>query len=190
MTSKPDTKNQILKRADKLLLERGFNGFSYKDISTPMGIKNAAIHYHFATKEDLGVALFDRYRDVLRERTTDFMTRGGHPLNQLESYFQFTLESFGERGEICPMGIMASDFNTMPPRMKRQAQLLVEEMLSWLTRVLERGRDEGFYRFPGPPRDKAIAVKGCLQGAAQLARIAGMEVLEDAIQQIRRDLFI
>ena len=73
MTSKPDTKNQILKRADKLLLERGFNGFSYKDISTPMGIKNAAIHYHFATKEDLGVALFDRYRDVLRERTTDFM---------------------------------------------------------------------------------------------------------------------
>ena len=88
------------------------------------------------------------------------------------------------------MGIMAADYNTMPPRMKRQAQLLVEEIIAWLTRVLELGRDQGFYRFPGPPRDKAIAVKSCLQGAAQLARISGVEVLEDAIQQIRRDLFI
>jgi len=190
MPTNRDTRNTILDRADRLLLERGFNGFSYKDISNPMGIKNAAVHYHFATKEDLGVALLDRYREILRDKTTDFMTRGGHPLNQLESYFQFTMESFKERGEICPMGIMAADYNTMPPRMKRQAQLLVEEIIAWLTRVLELGRDQGFYRFPGPPRDKAIAVKSCLQGAAQLARISGVEVLEDAIQQIRRDLFI
>jgi len=36
--------------------------------------------------------------------------------------------------------------------------------------------------------DKACAVKSLLQGAAQLARINGVSVLDSAIKQMRRDL--
>jgi TetR/AcrR family transcriptional repressor of nem operon len=188
MAKVTNTRLAILGAADRLLLERGFNGFSYKDISEPMGIKNAAIHYHFSTKEDLGVALFQRYREILRDRTAEFMSRGGNPVSQLEGYSQFILDSFAQRGEICPMGIMAAEFHTLPARMKKQAQLLVDEMIAWLEQVLELGRKEGAFHFEGPGRSKAIAVKSCLQGAAQLARVAGAEVLEEALAQIRRDL--
>ena len=188
MSASKDTRQRILTVADRLLLERGFNGFSYRDIATPLGIKTAAVHYHFPAKEDLGVALCDRYREILRERTADFMARGGNPVNQLETYAQFILDSLTERGEICPMGIMAADFYTLPARMKKHAQLLVDEMIAWLTRVLDQGREDGVFHFEGPARTKAIAVKGCLQGATQLARISGVEVLGEAIQQLRRDL--
>ena len=51
-----DTRAQIMDRAGHLLMSRGFNGFSYRDISSFLGIKNAAVHYHFRSKADLALA--------------------------------------------------------------------------------------------------------------------------------------
>ena len=48
-----NTKEQIVDTALQLLMQRGMNGFSYSDISEPLGIKNAAVHYHFPSKAKL-----------------------------------------------------------------------------------------------------------------------------------------
>jgi TetR/AcrR family transcriptional repressor of nem operon len=187
MAGRTDTRRQILEVAGKLMMERGYNGFSYKDIAEPLGIKNAAIHYHFPAKEDLGVAWIDEYRKTMRRRTVDFMAKGENPDGQLEGYIRYVTESLQSHW-LCPLGIVGVDFYTLPPRMKKHAQLLVDEMIAWLTRVLDLGRREGVYEFSGSPRAKAMAVKSCLQGAAQLARIAGGDVLDEAAEQVRRDL--
>ena len=76
MTRVGNTREQIMQRAEALLLQKGFNGFSYRDISAPMGVKNAAIHYHFPTKGDLGVALIEKYHSKLRSDTAGFMAYG------------------------------------------------------------------------------------------------------------------
>ena len=54
-----DTREQIMDRAADLLMSHGFNGFSYSDISSYLGVKNAAVHYHFPAKTDLALALID-----------------------------------------------------------------------------------------------------------------------------------
>ena len=56
-----DTATRILDVAERLAQERGFNGFSYADIAVKLGITKAALHYHFASKADLGEALIGRY---------------------------------------------------------------------------------------------------------------------------------
>ena len=61
-----DTREQIMDRAAQLLMSRGYNGFSYRDISSHLGVKNAAVHYHFPVKADLAVALVEEYRQLLR----------------------------------------------------------------------------------------------------------------------------
>ena len=63
---KTDTRKRILDIAEQLLLSRGFNAFSYQHISSELGVRNAAIHYHFPKKSDLGVALIQRYRRRFR----------------------------------------------------------------------------------------------------------------------------
>ena len=45
---------QILLVAESLIQSRGYNAFSYKDISEIIGIKTSSIHYYFPTKADLG----------------------------------------------------------------------------------------------------------------------------------------
>src|SRR5512144_3174565 len=55
------TAEQILDIAETLIQTRSYSAFSYQDIADALGIRKASIHYHFATKADLGVAVVDRY---------------------------------------------------------------------------------------------------------------------------------
>ncbi len=67
MANPKDTKTEILDLAENLLLDRGFNGFSYADISSALGVKNAAIHYFFPTKSDLGIAVIQRAKEMFTD---------------------------------------------------------------------------------------------------------------------------
>ena len=59
MNQTGNTRECIIQTAHRLLLQRGINGFSYRDIAEPLGVKNAAIHYHFPSKMDLIKALIE-----------------------------------------------------------------------------------------------------------------------------------
>jgi hypothetical protein len=61
---------------------------------------------------------------------------------------------------------------------------------NWLTRVLEVGRQQQEFTFEGEPRIKAVSILATIQGARQLARIHGADILEDMFQQIRLELGI
>ena len=60
------TAGQILDVAERLAQTRGFNGFSYADISAELGITKATLHYHFRTKAELGRTLIARYQLLFR----------------------------------------------------------------------------------------------------------------------------
>ncbi len=183
-----DTKSEILARAEALVRRRGFKGFSYRDIAEPMGIKNAAVHYHFPSKAELGVAVIERYRDKLRRGSAEFLEHGGDALAQLEGYLRWLRREYVERECGCPVGAMGAEYEALPEEVRAATRTLIRELLVWLTRVMEVGRDQGAFMFTGPAEEKATQLQSTLSGAGQLTRIAGPEVLEKAIRQIRRDL--
>ena len=47
----------ILKITEEMVRRGGYNGFSFREIAKQVGIKSSSVHYHFPTKEDLGVAV-------------------------------------------------------------------------------------------------------------------------------------
>ena len=188
MTRINDTREQIMDRASQLLTSRGFNGFSYRDISSHLGVKNAAIHYHFPAKTDLALALVDEYRKVLRKGTSEFMAYGGSALEQLEGFFAFTTKQCHVGRCICPFGAFSVDYNELPEELRKSTQLFMDETIKWLTTVMEVGRESGEFDFIGNARARALMVLTSLQGARQLARIHGIELLEEVVGQVRQDL--
>jgi TetR/AcrR family transcriptional repressor of nem operon len=56
------TAERILDTAQALAQVRGYNGFSYADISAELAITKPSIHYHFPSKAQLAEALVARYR--------------------------------------------------------------------------------------------------------------------------------
>jgi len=62
---KHDIYQQILDIAESLTQTKGYNAFSYKDISALVGVKTSSIHYYFPTKADLGKAVVKKHIDSL-----------------------------------------------------------------------------------------------------------------------------
>lgn len=185
-----DTREKIMDRAEELLLVHGFNGFSYRDISTHLGVKNAAVHYHFPSKADLGVALIERHRAQLRRRTAEFMAYGGSATEQVERMFAYTREHWSCGGKLCPSGALSVDYETLPAEVAEAARKLGRELLAWFTKVMAAGREQGELVFTGEPEQRALTVLSALQGGRQIARVHGVEALDAIIAQLRAELGI
>ncbi len=188
MTPTTDTRARILASADQLLRSHGFNGFSYQDIARPLGIRNAAVHYHFNTKAELAVAVIDHYRDILRSRTAEFMAGSGDPVEQLEGFIAYSTQECCDQRTMCPVGALSSDYYSLPEPIRAAGDRLLAELLTWMTRVCVVGREQGRLRFAGDPAAKAQQIVATLQGARQLARFRGQATMHDVARQLRLDL--
>jgi TetR/AcrR family transcriptional repressor of nem operon len=184
------TRDQIIDKAFQLMLQRGLNGFSYRDISEPMGVKNAAIHYHFPNKMDLIKALIDENHQVLRRSTSEFMAYGGPAMPQLEGLFAFTMNQCECGRPICMVGALAIDYDELSEEIKSANDRFMKDSVSWLTKVMEVGREQDEFNFGGEPMSKAVSILAMIQGARQMARVHGLDYLEKIFEQIRIDLGI
>jgi TetR/AcrR family transcriptional repressor of nem operon len=185
-----DTREKIVDKAFQLMLQRGINGFSYRDISEPLGIKNAAIHYHFPNKMDLVKALIEENHQVLRRGTAEFMAYGGPARPQLEGMFAWVQKQCCCGRPICMVGALVIDYDDLPDDVKRENDSFMNDSITWLTRVVETGREQGEFDFNGDPMSKAATILATIQGARQMARIHGLDYLDRVFDQVRRDLGI
>lgn len=188
MSPTKDTRENIIEAAHRLLLKRGMNGFSYRDIAEPLGVRNAAIHYHFPSKMDLVEALIEDNHDVLRKGTAEFMAYGGPARPQLEGLFEHTRHQFACGRPVCMIGALSIDLDELSSGARRALDGFMRDTVAWLSKVLETGREQGEFDFRGNARSKAAAILATIQGARQLARIHGVEMLEATFAQIRTDL--
>jgi TetR/AcrR family transcriptional repressor of nem operon len=185
-----NTRDQIIDKAFQLMLQRGLNGFSYRDISEPLGVKNAAIHYHFPNKMDLIKALIDENHQVLRRSTSEFMAYGGPARPQLEGLFAFTMNQCQCGRPICMVGALAIDYDELSDDIKEANNRFMKDSVNWLTRVMDAGRKQDEFHFEGESMSKAVSILAMIQGARQLARVHGLDYLEKIFEQIRTDLGI
>ena len=194
MISKPpshalaNTRAAILDLAERLLQEKGYNAFSYKDISSPLGIKNAAVHYHFPTKAVLGVATLRRYRERFQEYIQGFEQSDADPLMKLNGYIAIQIDHLRNGYRICPLGILEAEYNTIPSELRAEAQALEKEIWFWVRGTLAAGREQNIFHFMGTSEDKACLISAALQGALQMARTAGQSAFFAIVRQLKRDL--
>jgi len=182
-----DTARQILNLAEALWLERGFNGFSYHHLAEPLGLKNAAIHYHYPGKVDLGLALIARFRRRFLRQAGQIELTCPDPWGKLEWYVELITHQYAEDERICPTGMLAAELATLPAPMQAEARLLMTELYEWCAAVLRDGVERGHFRFAGRAEDKAALILATLQGALQLARFDA-RWLGDILKQLRLDL--
>jgi AcrR family transcriptional regulator len=180
-----DTKTAILDLAEAMLLDRGFNAFSYANIASVLKIKSAAVHYHYPTKAELGVAIIRRTRERFARWTESPKTIAKSPAEKLEAFFRQYLGLLEAGQQICLGGALETDFKTLPPEMQAETKKFVADFLGWMERVLEEGRERQIFSFPGEARDEAILVLSSMQGALQMTRAAGASCLHLAMAQIK-----
>ena len=163
------TAAQILDVAERLVQERGFNGFSYADIASELGVTKAALHYHFASKADLGDALIERYAERFFAALASVEGDDADAVDKLRAYAKLYTDVFRD-DRMCLCGMLAADYATLPDPMRTRVVRFFDDNEVWLIKVLEEGREKGSIRFEGSARPVARTLIGGLEGAMLVAR--------------------
>jgi TetR/AcrR family transcriptional repressor of nem operon len=169
---KKETPARILDSAERLVQLRGFNGFSYADIAAELGVTKASLHYHFASKAELGEALMERYAERFAEALADVDENLDDERDKLAAYADLYAEVLRGR-RMCLCGMLAADYETLPDPMRRTVVRFFDDNEAWLEGVLEQGRRRGTLRFDGEARDAARLIVSGLEGAMLVARPYG-----------------
>jgi TetR/AcrR family transcriptional repressor of nem operon len=183
-----NSKRTILNMAEALLQDKGFNGFSYAHIASELGVKNAAIHYHFPTKEDLGRAVVKRYRDRFQLWINNSRVKNLSPEKKLDWFLSIYTDLRADQGKVCLVGSMEAEFNSIPEGLQTEVEALHTELLVWLQATLKEGQDAGVFRYHGKSASKAALILSSLQGALQMARALGTKKFRDVVEQLKLDL--
>jgi TetR/AcrR family transcriptional repressor of nem operon len=163
------TQARILDVAERLAQTRGFNGFSYADIAGELGVTKAALHYHYPSKAELGEALIARYAARFRAALGAIDERDGDARSKLETYMGVYADVLSDE-RMCLCGMLAAEFETLPPRMREAVLAFFEENETWVAHVLDEGRAEGTLRFEGSAGEEARTIVSSLEGAMLVAR--------------------
>ncbi|GAB4580855.1 MAG: TetR/AcrR family transcriptional regulator [Anaerolineales bacterium] len=188
MSETSPTRRQILDLGEALIQNVGYNGFSYAHIASELGIKNAAVHYHFPTKEDLGCAIVKRYRDRFQLWINNTRVKDLSPVEKLDWFFAIYTNYRADNGKVCIGGTLETEFNAIPASLQAETQAMTAELLTWLESTLAEGRTQGVFTFKGEPADKAALILASVQGALQVARSLGTEKFHAVIRQHKADI--
>lgn len=179
------TRDTILDTAENLIQRHGANGMSYKDISRAIGIRNASIHYHFPSKDDLLEALVERYSarffgavDAIAESDAT----GSDKLRRFIDLFEMTLR---DDGKLCLCGMLGAELGVAEHPARVGVQRFFQKSAGRLARLLDDGRGDGSLAFTGDSRVMGLFVFSLLEGALLVARADGrLEEFQKIEQQL------
>ncbi len=181
------TASEILDIAERLVQSRGFNGFSYADVSAELGITKAALHYHFPGKAELGESLISRYNERFDAALDAIDATEMSAPDKLLAYcelYRGTLR--GHR--MCLCGMLAAEYNTLGQPMRDAIIKFFDHNRAWMVALLASGRKAGSFRFAGPEVQAAQTIIAALEGAMLVARAyQGTAVLDAVIDRLLAD---
>jgi TetR/AcrR family transcriptional repressor of nem operon len=152
-----------------LVQSRGFNGFSYADVSSELGITKAALHYHFARKAELVESLITRYNERFDAALAVIETQELSAPEKLLAYCDLYRDTLRGR-RMCLCGMLAAEYNTLGEPMRQAIGSFFDHNRDWLAALLESGRKAGALGFQGPPDQAAKTIIAALEGAMLVAR--------------------
>jgi TetR/AcrR family transcriptional regulator, transcriptional repressor for nem operon len=164
-----ESSTRILDVAERLVQTRGFNAFSYADVAQALNVTKASLHYHFATKAELGECLVDRYhRSFLTalERIDETCSEAGAKLGAYVGIYIDVLEN----DRMCLCGMLGAEYATLPTAMQEGVRRFFDANEAWLVHMLTGGRKKKQLAFAGPPIEVARLIVSALEGGMLLAR--------------------
>lgn len=146
-TEQTGTKERIVDAARELFFENGYEATGLTQIRERAGVNSGSLYYFFHSKEDLLVAVLERYKELMWPVVMEpVFSRMTDPVERifavLDGYRQMLLATACTTG--CPIGNLALE---MSQRSEAARRLIGENFENWRG-VIQRCLDEASDRFP------------------------------------------
>ncbi|AUI87549.1 TetR family transcriptional regulator [Vibrio azureus] len=163
------TAEKIADLAESYIQQRGFNGFSFRDIQNELGIKTASIHYHFKTKQDLAAVVFERYLASYEAMLYQIDGRSINAKEKVDALADIFV-SVREQDKLCLCGMYASDFYSLASGLEKLLSRFVQVNEQWLEKVIEQGIQNGEFNSTIKADNVARLIFVALEGGMLLSQ--------------------
>ncbi|PLP99605.1 TetR/AcrR family transcriptional regulator [Cupriavidus pauculus] len=171
-------RDQLLEHASVLIRQRGYNGFSYRDLAELVGVKTSSIHYYFPAKDDLVLEVVRLYRERSQARLAGIDT--SLPLIEQAERYVGPLRNDIELNQICLAGMLSAEVLALPDAIRSYLQAHFQANETWITNLLRRAEAERGQPYPVPPQLLAKVLYGAIQNGIITARMSGSSDRLDA----------
>ena len=165
-----NTAEKIMDIAQEMVQTRGYNAFSYRDISERIGIKTASIHYYYPSKADLAKAMLERIRGMFEVALQNIDAQGGDARTRLAKFAGIFVETYGDEGRLCPFCMIATSQNTIPAHVLDEVRAFWSRGEQWVQQLLVEGKSSGEFEFSAPEQVIARTLVSSLEGTMVVAR--------------------
>ncbi|MEZ2347249.1 TetR/AcrR family transcriptional regulator [Terriglobus sp. RCC_193] len=171
---KGETADRILSSARQLMTERGYSAFSYADIADAIGITKASIHFHYATKAALAVAVLRAHRQGLVQSMETLDTNFPNPAQRLQTYVKYWEGCIRDRSiSFCVAALLAAELPSLPDKVQAEVRLHFQDLAAWIQRTMVAGAQHGSIRLESSIESEAQLFMATVHGAMLSARVSG-----------------
>jgi TetR/AcrR family transcriptional repressor of nem operon len=168
------TAERIVGEGRRLIMTRGYNGFSYADIAAAIGIRKASIHHHFAGKNDLAAAVVEQSRAIIRAQIELLAHAELDAVEQLRAYAGYWERCIADdSAPFCIAAMLAAELPSLPNDVATAVRAHFAELSNWLAHVLAAGVRQGSVTLVHSPEDEGDAFMSAIYGAMLSARAFG-----------------
>ena len=169
-----NTAVRILNSAHALMVERGYNAFSYADISDAVHVSKASIHHHFPTKSQLAREVIVQYRQGVRAAMVDMKKNIPDPFKRLFAYVGYWESCIrNNTTPFCICALLAAEIPSLPDEVNSEIRAHFEQLADWLASTLEEGVESGALHLEKSSSVEAEAFMALVHGAMLSARAYG-----------------
>ncbi|MCA9296727.1 MAG: TetR/AcrR family transcriptional regulator [Phycisphaerales bacterium] len=196
MATQNDTRERILDAAREQFLAHGYQATGISQIVAAAGARSGSLYHFFPTKEDLLLAVLERYRELLMPLVIQpVFDRVSDPIERifgiLDGYRRMLIATDCAIG--CPIGNLALEVSESIPN----ARPLIAANFDGWTSVIEGCLNEAKDRLPEGVNsaDLATFILTVMEGGIMQARAhrslepfeAGVAILRDYFERLRTD---
>ncbi|MBX6422356.1 TetR/AcrR family transcriptional regulator [Thermosulfurimonas sp. F29] len=166
------TRARILEGALRLFQEKGIAETSMADIERVAGVSKGALYFHFASKEELALAVLAKARNEFTAFLREAFSQGpprrafGHFLNMI-----YRRLSEGDFRTGCLFGNTAIEVANRKGPIRDFLEDTFQEWREALADVFRRAQERGCLSRKISPEDMALFVIAALEGGILLARL-------------------
>ena len=179
------TREQLIGHAQALIRQRGYNGFSYRDLADRVGVKTASIHYYFPCKDDLLIEAIENYSAhvALLVQGIDTTLSAKERLDRYATLFEGS-----PTDQVCLCGMLAADFASLSERARLSLQVFFRMHESWLAKTMADGQRDGTLKWSGDPDAAGRCLFAAFQGALMGSRLFQNQArLQDVVASVQAE---
>lgn len=173
------TLDTLLDTAELRMRERGYHAVSFRELADELGIKSASVHYYFRQKEDLGIALVERYSRAFftaLDAEIEGATTGAQRLAALCLIYRKALTT---ADNLCLCGILGAESGGLPEVLSDRVTAFFRDNISWVVEAQDKSIHATVRR------KFATHMIATLQGAVMMSSSLGNpSVFDDAVTDL------